>query len=395
MAVPTISGPVDEDLYFERGVLIEGVSDPSNPEATSGSSSVTIEGVGTVTVADTRIGSFPRIMISGGTTITSKRTWDADVMRKTWWEGQFSAPSSGRLPSYDKIKFPPGLQKGDGSVIVDAFLWGLANETFSYSPSAAVVLPVNESDGVRLWVAYPQSNEDWEIKSEEFCFVQDGLCALEVSDANSLALIKESFSKCPKTSVENGTVGRIPNCIIDCDRGFELSEDGSSCLTTKFDEFEDEEFDEVSEEFEEEDILEETKAPDIRGGYIRYRGSRAQIAKTVDEGSVEPDELERARKIDAAKSVRAPDETEEEQVSDQDDGFLNYILQIRDRYEDHNVNDFTIYDEAKKKDVQTIEKEEPVHGSAPLLPSTGPEIFAALAVIGIILMIIGVARKKN
>ena len=72
-AVDTISGPVNDDLFFPRGVLIEGVEGPDDTESTSGTSSVQIEGAGTVTVADQRIGDFPRVLVSGGTKISSTR----------------------------------------------------------------------------------------------------------------------------------------------------------------------------------------------------------------------------------------------------------------------------------------------------------------------------------
>ena len=81
-ALQTLSGEVNEDLEFDDGVLIEGVTPPSDQSAASGSSTVTIEGAGTISVRDRIGGGFPMIMILGGTTITSARTWAEEEIRK-------------------------------------------------------------------------------------------------------------------------------------------------------------------------------------------------------------------------------------------------------------------------------------------------------------------------
>ena len=394
-AVDTISGPVNEDLFFPRGVLIEGVEGPEHNEANSGSSSVKIEGVGTVTVADARLGSFPRLMVSGGTAITSKRTWTTETMRKTWWEGQFSAPSSGRMPSWDEIEFKPGQRNGDGEKIVDTFLWGLANETFTYSPSAAVVLPVTEKTNVKLYAAFPQTSGKWLVDKSKYCVVQDGLCALEVSEVNSLTLVKETYSQCPKKSITHGKITGVPDCTITCDRGYELNEDVTGCIGLGGDFMEGEEMEEISDPIYQEDPSAFEDAPNVRNGYVRYRGSRAQMSPNANEDEVaDVEDLAMVRRNNAATSIRASEPVPEAiTTTEEEDGFLNYLLQMRNRYENHNVNDFTDYGAIESE--EEVKQKSKTYSAAPLLPSTGPEMFAILAIAGLVLMVFGVARKRN
>lgn len=112
--------------------------------------------------------------------------------------------------------------------VVEAFTWGLPNEEFTFSPAAKVVLPVDEIDGQKLWVAF-NDGDDWTVDDEKFCIIENGLCFIEVGSVESLALVKELFVSCPKSSVENGKVSNAPTCIISCNKGYELSEDGNSC----------------------------------------------------------------------------------------------------------------------------------------------------------------------
>ena len=395
-AVDTISGPVNDDLFFPRGVLIEGVQGPENNEAISGSSSVTIEGVGTITVADARLGSFPRMMVSGGTTITSKRTWTNETMHKTWWEGQFSAPSSGRSPAWDELEFKPGQRSGDGEKIVDTFSWGLANETFTFSPAVAVVLPVTEKTNVKLYAAFPQTSGKWLVDKSKYCVVQDGLCALEVGEVNSLALVKETFSQCPKKTVANGKITGVPDCTITCDRGYELNTDVTACVSLDGDSMEGEDVEATSDPIYQEDpSIMGDMAPDVRNGYVRYRGSRAQMSPNVNEDEVSGvEELTLARRNNAATSIRVNEESAiTTSTQDEEDGFLNYLLQMRNRYENHNVNDFTDYGAIENE--EEVKQKSKTYSTAPLLPSTGPEIFAILAIAGLVLMVFGFARKRN
>ncbi len=428
-AVDTIDGPVNDDLFFPRGVLIKGVQEPANLDSTSGASSVLIEGVGTVTVADARVDDFPRMMVSGGTKITSSRTWDAETAHKTWWDGQFSAPSSGRLPRYDEIKFASGTKRGDDFIIVDAFQWGLTNETFSFSPSAAVILPVKVAPGVKLRVAYPKNNDmtEWEVTKNEYCYAQDGpssryrLCALEISKVNALALTKENFSSCPTDYIENGMIGSTPDCAITCKTNYELSDDGEACLPIEG-EFIDEEYYEDEEHYEDEGYYDEeyydesfeeegspvAESPDVRPGYVRYRGAREQLERVVDTEGLTGEDLKTARKINSGRLGRASrggsGEAPIQQMDDSGtvrDTFLNYVAEMRNKFGDntsgnvypkHPVGQVVLNENVQE---HMAEEEEAMRHSAPLLPSTGPELFAVLAVAGLGLMILSAVRRRD
>ncbi len=410
MAVDKIDGPVDDDLFFPRGVLIEDVDPPSDPEANTLVSSVKIEGVGTVTVADARIGDFPRMMVSGGTKITSSRKWTEEDTRKTWWEGQFTAPSSGRLPKLSDIEFKGTSKEGDDFTIVDTFQWGLPNETFNFSPAAAVVLPVNEKDGIKLKVAYPQDNNTWKITTDDYCYVQNGLCALEISKINALSLIKESFSECPRDEIKNGVVGSVPECAITCNGGYELSDDGKKCLSMDDDFIDEEEFidegyygdEEMAEDFEGTTAIAED-TPDIRPGYIKFRGTRDQLDREVDEEGLTGDDLETVRKLNAGRLGRVSEGGSEEvggemAEGDMKDGFINYVLQMRNKFGEGGSSNTYPHGELAMdthEEGEAVAAEEVVHGSAPLLPSTGPELFALVAIAGLGLMVFGAMRKKD
>ncbi len=403
-AVDTISGSVDEDLFFPRGVLIKNVEAPSNPDSTTGSSSVTVEGVGSVTVADSRVGSFPRLWISGGTTISSQRTWQASDA-KTWWDGQFSAPASGRNPKYSEIKFNAGVRQGNGELIIETYQWGLNNETFSYSPAAVAALPVNVNDGVKLLAAFPQSNGEWTVAGDVSCYVQDGLCALELTKVNALTLVKETFSQCPSETIANGTVGSIPDCAIVCDRDATLTEEGQCVLPSSGEEdleiaMENDnrvEHEAAPVQYDPSvNVVDGVKKPNIRSGYVRYRGTRNQIEAGNEEG-LEGEDLTLFRRINAPKTVRTRDEETEPQNNDmtaqEEDGFLNYILSMRDRYENSNINDFS--EVAEFSAAEQPKASATKRAAQPMLPSTGPELFAVLAIFGLGLMVVGVARKRH
>ncbi len=409
-AVDTISGPVNDDLFFPRGVLIEGVEGPDDTESTSGTSSVQIEGAGTVTVADQRIGDFPRVLVSGGTKISSTRKWSSEDLRKTWWAGQFSAPSKGISPKYDEVDFASGTKKGDKFQIKKAYQWGLSNETFKFSPAAGVVLPADEIDGVKLLLAYKSSSGSWSVKRDDYCVVQSGLCPLEVSDIRAVAIIKESYlGECPMDSITNGNTGSVPDCAVSCNRGYELSSDGTACLNPDGEEefFDEEPFEESVEDFSEEEVVEE-KAPSMRSGYVRYRGSRGQ-ERVLDEEGLTNGELNLVRKMNLGVKSPIPNSEVLASLPEEEDGedsmrdqFINYILEMRNNFgEGESGNVYTTASLQQEEAPETVEavaaemEEEVLHGAAPLLPSTGPEIFAVLAIAGITLMLIGTARRKE
>lgn len=83
---------------------------------------------------------------------------------------------------------------------------------------------------------------------------------------------------------------------------------------------------------------------------------------------------------------------------DDNDSFLNYLLQMRNSFgagKSANVyqEGEIVKAEEQQGESETLGEEE-VHSSAPLLPSTGPEIFAAIAILGLLMMLFGVRRQN-
>ncbi len=156
-AVDTISGAISDDLYYQSGVLIRDVTLPNDLDSQSGSSVVVLDGTGTLTVGSRSNNGFPKMMILGGTTITSTRSWAADDSSKTWWEGQLEAPAVGREPTPEEIAFVnAGSHKNNTYYSIASYQLGLPNEIFSFSNPVHVALPVGElmelKFGLQQWI---------------------------------------------------------------------------------------------------------------------------------------------------------------------------------------------------------------------------------------------------
>lgn len=421
-AVPSFEGELDGDLYYQSGVLLRGVEPPTDTNATSGESSVLLGGSGTLTVGNQAGGGFPRVTVLGGTTISSSRTWNEDASRKTWWDGQFSAPGSGRLPSQYDINYSTVNALG----VVGAFSWGLANETFRFSTPAKAVFPVDAADGQKLLVAY-KSGESWTATATDFCVVENELCYVELTEMSDLAFVKEVYQTCPIKSVTNGSTGSVPSCIISCDRDFELNEAATGCISSGGEEFMDEDGDELYEadedgfgdEHESANYYEEDEGPayEFPAGYFRYNGTSDQKGRVIDTSELEGDELKRANMLNRGHYSRNPrsadQQIKKEEVAvnkdEENDSFINYLLQMRNTFSNEKMKEEIASAEIKrvegaaaesealaaKSEENDEDKEEATfHSGAPLLPSTGPEVFVTIAVIGFLMMLFG-ARRRN
>jgi len=385
-ALSTISGDVEEDLYFAGGALIEGVDLPSNATASTGSASVTLGGSGTVTVASRSGGGLPRLTLYGGTRITSTRSW-GEVLTKSWWQGQLSPPANGRLPKIDEISFGSVLSANSTAVVLSSFNLGLSNETFTFSQPATVILPVRSEDQVKLLIAMKQSNGSWTVGGDAYCLVENGICGVELSSMNEIALVKETFSRCPRSTVSNGQIGGIPSCKVSCDRGYELDATLTECIPELEDDFDD--LDLEGEDISMDDIdaelgFEEESATTFRSH--TFKGSRSNW---LGEGG---------------EVVEEEETIEEKFKRAQDDTFLNYLLQMRNRFgEGSSPNVFGAAEEeepligGETGDLMDIDTDvllgEETHASAPMLPSTGPGIFLGIAALGLGMMMVG-SRKR-
>jgi len=381
-AISKVSGDVEEDLYFSGSVLIEGVDPPSNATASTGATSVTIGGSGTVTVASRSGGGLPRMTLYGGTRLTSTRNW-GDTLNKSWWEGQFSAPANGRQPVIEDINFGSILSANSSASVLGSFNLGLANETFTFSQPATFIFPVRSEDSLKLWIAVKQTNGAWSISGNDYCLVENGICGVELSSMNEVALVRENYSRCPQDDIANGEVGTVPSCKIVCHRGYELDATLTECIPELEigDDFSDAE--EVGmDDFEDEFGLDEPLSSSY--GAHSFKGSRVNLLGA---------DIKEAKK----------EETAEEKLDRvQDDSFINYLLQMRNHFgEASSPNVFGAETEIALEDGESelldmdmeLLMDESVHSSAPMLPSTGPGIFLGIAVLGAGMMLVG-SRKR-
>ena len=415
-AAITLPEEVNEDLFFNSdGALMPGVELPSDLSSETGSSSAKLGGTGSVTLSDQRNGGFPQMTILGGTTVKSTREW-GDANDKSWWEGQLSTPGSGRLPQPSEVEFAvSGNHESSSIEVLDAYNWGLANETFSYSPEARMYFEVEGAEGQRLWFAFKKEEDDWEIAEDDFCVVRNGLCYFEVSEVNSLALVREDYMICPRETIANGSVSGAPSCLITCDSGYVINEDFSACVQIGSESGED------SEAGEGDSAVDFTAsapgAPDRadseevtwRAGYFRYLGTRDQVSRQLPTDNLTGESLEDVRRKNLSYFSRNPQsalqeaEKKAERSADSGsakDSFLNYLLQMRNAYGNRDRqmpadNSFeTANFEAEIDPARSPEIGATFSGSAPMLPSTGPGVFAGLAALGLGMMIFGIRRRQ-
>ncbi len=418
-AQETHFGDVNEDLYFPNGVLLEGTN-----STTPGTANIEIGGSGTLTIGNQAGGGFPRLMIVGGTKITSVRSFAPEEINVTTWDGQFTAPGSSVKPNSDEITFS-GYTPSPDVEAVAAFNWGLANEKFTFAPKAEVALPVDEQDGQKLWTAY-EASDDWQVKSiEDFCIADKGLCTLSVGDVNKIALVKENFDTCPITNISNGSVGSIPSCVITCDSGYELNSEANGCETISFGDGETA-FDDTTTEtgftgddnFLPTEFVAPAKEYEFPPGHFRYRASSEKFYRMLDEEGLDETDLEVVRHQNTTYLSRNP-RTAAEQIAAREaregnrgetaaekDGFISYLIEMRNKFGDNaQENHFTaLSDEGGESHASA-----PVDGAGDdddgdyyaagggstggLLPSTGPGMFLGIAVVGFMLMLFGARRS--
>lgn len=386
-----ISGEVNEDLYFLDSVQFSDVELPGDLTADEGTTTASFEGAGSITIGSRRGGGFPRITLVGASTIKSFRDFSESTYTKEWWEGSLEVPLPGRQPARSDIEFQSGDKDLTRLQIIEAYTFGQGNEEMTFSPAAQVVVPAAVSDGQKLWIAYQDMGDgSWSVNNNDFCIVTAGLCYFEVGSVSAVALVKETFSQCPVNTIPNGQLSGPPNCIIQCNRGFALNDTATGCAAVDPDiDGGDDDLlmdpltEDVTDYYAEDDVY-YTEGPVYRPGYFRYRDT------------VRPN------------SRRAPGEglevEEEHTVNAEKDGFINYLLQMRNFFgEGSNSNVVTQASETEVAEEGMMGEyaegemggEEQTMSAAPLLPSTGPKIFGTLAVVGILLMLLGGFRQRK
>ncbi len=239
-AVSSISNVLDGDNFFYDEVqLTSGATYQSDIDADKGSANVKFEGSGSLTigkrVSDTP--GFPRVVIYGGSTLTVSQDFTGKS-NKNWWAGRVKAPGKVLNIPETLIKWENESNHLLGKTKIDtSYGFGPATDTYKFSPESYVVLPISVPDNTKIWYVFHSIDpEDYanakpvEIKENNFCIVKDHLCVIPVTEMNQIALVEESFDRCPRKEVANGVVGEIPYCVITCNEGYELDENAIACI---------------------------------------------------------------------------------------------------------------------------------------------------------------------
>ncbi len=404
-ATERVSGEIVDDLQFANEVKIMGIEYPEDMGDDKGTSSVELKGDGSVTIYSRSGGGFPRIVLWGNTKIESERDWLQDVIHKDWWAGIMAAPSTGRLVDVDELEFDiSGNHTNSELVVLETFAFGRNDstvaETFKFSPAATVVLPLNVPDFTKVWVAFRDGPDMEEIEEDSFCVVQNKLCIVEVSSANEISLVREKYEDCPIDVIDNGTVGATPYCVYKCDKGYVYNEGMTECVKSSDEDalavMEAASVDAAAAEGENEEVLGVLAGP-ARQGYLRYTGTNAQKTK-IDTDELRGEELQRALRHNATVNSRVRgNEVVAKLDADSGDGWTEEKWNLwkwatrnegKGAMSDSLLQDSVIADGGTSVDA-------PVHGSAPMLPSTGPAgLFVGISALGFGLMAFSRRRRR-
>jgi len=384
---PVFSGSIDDDLYF-NGVIFDDIQIPDELSGSTVTSSVEVKGTGSITIGDQKKGILPRILIFGGTTIKGTRLFQTGETLLPW-EGIFTVPESLTVNNVGTIVFAePAKHDKSGAIAVAAFQMGQKNETFSFDHSTMLALPVNEPDGKKILLAFNDADvdeddiqdEEWIITEGEFCIVENETCTFELTEMNSVALVREIYNVCPREVLAHGKISKRPECMITCDNGYELNELANDCVEA------------VAGDYDEDDdeYLKEYKEPVEWGtawdkGYIRYRPSREQLDYVNNT---------RARPL----SDQLVEDVKGEKARTEETGFFNYLLAMRNRFGENSSPNIksaeaTVVEENSEGEETSPLGEEEFKSTAPLLPASGPGVFAGIAAIGMGMMVFGVRKK--
>lgn len=404
-AAETISGEVVDDLFFYDSVNISGIDYPSDLNATTGTSSVDVEGAGSVTIGAREDGGMLRVIVWGGTTISSERKWD-ESDKKTWWAGEMAAPVRGRLVSADDIEFTVAGNHIDSQLVpLETYGLGMGNETFKFSPSATLVLPVNVPEFSKIWVATKSGDTLQKISEDDFCIVQNQLCVVDASSVNEITLVREKFDRCLVTEISNGSITGPPYCQLECERGFSFNDDMTGCVAS-----------------DDEDAIEIYVTDDVdvegatvmrtgetgllsgpaRQGYIRYTGSNVQRTETSTEdltGEALREALRRNATVAARNTENSDNEGEDgttiAQLKKQLNDVRGKIWTWENPVAIDNVDSGETSVAAVDSSANASASGGATHASAPLLPSTGPAgIFVGIATLGFGLMAFSRRRRQ-
>ena len=401
-----------EDLYFVNEVLIDGVELPEELDSSIGISSVEIEGTGTLNIGDSIKGPDRlNVSVFGGTTIDVERRWD-DADTPTWFEGILPSPKIVLTPPSTDILYDDDARHSASFVkVLDAYGMGMGNESFSFSTPASFTFPAELPDGIKLWFAFkedvtPAENKDnptWRIAEGEYCVILNGLCILELAEFNEVALVEEYFYKCPRSSysdtdVINGVIGSEPECLITCDRGYELDYGEMKCVSEEGTEYIPNKTRYAPATTKHSWMpavpIDETEDLVANPGYYRYTGAREnQLEKELEDAGIVGKGKYRVRRTNAADSIRSTKITEEKiSRNNSDAGLMEYMMQVRNFFGAGSSANVVRSEEAE---INSENGEGEMYSSAPLLPSTGPGLFLGLAALGLGCMVVGARGRRK
>lgn len=399
-AIETIPEEVVSDLYYHDSVYLRNLEYPEDLGASSGESTAGIEGTGTVVIGRQKTGGFPRLILFGGTDVTSSRTFSSGSGE--WWDGELKTPEKMIRPSVASISFEnPGAHRGSRLKVIDAYQFGSSNEEFSFSQEAYAIFNLGIKDGIKVWIARGSADSSLSVADEDYCVVKDGLCSIELDGAwDQMVFVTKSYFDCPPERVENGSYGSLPECAVACDPGYVLDYNELSCVRPYN---LDEEETSFRAEFAQRYDLFTDRA---RQGYFRYRDTRGSQLEQVDsEGLNETDRkfVERknlnnsARKNGTTSSMSVQEKSLWEAIKD-----LKFDIWNEGRKNSKanrpmpSGNGESYQEEMMEGELQM--EEESAQGESQtfaggILPRTGPGAFLALVIAGVALM--GFARRRR
>ncbi len=395
-AAETISGEVIDDLFFYDTVNLSDVEAPEDTEVTVGTSTAFLAGTGSVTIGARKDGGMSRLIVWGGTSVTSERTWGEND-QKVWWTGKLDSPVLGRTTT-ESIDFSvSGNHVGSQTVALDTYSLGLGNEKFEFSPEATLVLPVSVPDLTKVWIATKTEDTIETIGEDDFCIIQGQLCVVDIAAANEVTLVREKFEDCPDKEIVNGSGGQVPYCQISCDRGFVFNESVTECVAS-----DDESAIEIFE-IDDVDIEGATVkrtgqsallAGPARQGYIRFTGSNAQ-REPIDTSEMSGEELRAALRWNAAVVFRNTERNEDTEGGAIVAGLKRQLDDVRGTLWAWENSISPGEGEAYSAQADGGAEGGATHASAPLLPSTGPAgIFIGVAALGFGLMAFSRRRRR-
>ncbi len=390
-----------EDLYYYNHVKFDEVVSPEDTTVLSGESLVTLEGSGSVTVINKKIDSTGslRVTVFGGTEIRNYRERVQDSVNYSWWDGLLTAPVVVQQPQLSDIQFTGVAASLDSRKLVyAAYGMGKSNEEYRFSQPAMFVFPVVKPEGTKIWIAQRGVGESqWNVGENDYCFIEDGMCIVALSNVSELALIEQLYSRCPQTHVgvvQNGEFVGPPTCAIQCYNGYSFDATLESCVRAS---------------------RTSGSSYEVRPGTFRFVDARGQLDRHFDldlaaTGDKEHDDRLRIQNASSQKTVREQMERDTDREDSfraemngsddgsDNDGFMNYLLQIRNSFEpNNNVFSATTSIEGNNEneniDGAATNGDDAYHASAPLLPSTGAGVFLTLIILGMVIMVF--ARRRH